>query len=223
MNKILYYDCHSHHLNDTPQETLSIYVAPLGFTIPSSHSNLPFCLGLHPWDRDKVNFEQWCQQNQKTFASKNCWAIGEVGIDRLKNAQEKFPSDYLKYFFNLAKTYEKPIVLHIVKAHQELLDFLNKHSNFQKIPIIIHAYQANLDLTFALKEHNCYFSLGCRELKRKTTSKEYTKCLWERLLLETDDGDNSIQKCYGFAAQFFNKSLQEVADKVQENFRQLFF
>ncbi len=221
MNNYFYYDCHSHHLNTNPK-VLSIYVAPLNFLELSLNPFLPFCLGLHPWDRDKVNFEEWCTKHQKHFLDKNCWAIGEVGLDRIKNPDPKIPEEYLLYFFNQALNLKKPLVLHIVKAHDELQGFLNKHTEFQTMPLIIHAYQASIEITTKLKAYNVYFSLGARELKRPAKA-SYTDLLFDRMLLESDDGSITIQECYELAAKFFNKSLSEIENKVKENFTKLFF
>lgn len=218
-NRLLQYvDFHTHNLSQTP-EILSIYVLPL-----NDHNTLnsPFCLGLHPWDLKKESLATWITKNEFLFHHPNCWAVGEIGLDKSKNEVLLNNEDYLIYFFQIAQKFQKPIVLHLVKAIPEFLAFLKHKPQFQQIPIVIHAFHGNLELLKNLLQFNIYFSLGVRELNRVQNNKEYLSQLYSRLLLETDDSINSIQETYQLASQCFEKNLSEIHEKIEHNFKTVF-
>lgn len=221
MDAYNYFDVHTHQ-RFASQNTLSIYVPSYGEDISQLPSNKPFSLGLHPWDTHQIELKLWQKQYEQFYSLDNCWAVGEIGLDLYKNL--KFTNhQYLEYFFSVAKELNRPIVLHIVKTYPELLTFIKNNVNYHFHPKIFHAYHANYEVTLELINFNSYFSLGPRELKRNVSNKNLKSRIFERLLLETDDSNLSIDHSYQLASTFFDVSLKQTAEQVQRNFKTLFF
>jgi TatD DNase family protein len=218
MKNITYIDAHTHHIKNN-DKNLSLYVLGLEENVPK---DTPFCLGLHPWDTTKITLEEWIQNNELKLQILNCWAIGEIGLDNLKVANFENKLSYLEYFFFMAKKTNKPIILHLVKAFPEFIQFLKKNPSFQNIPMMIHAYQGKVEVTQELLSYPIYFSLGPRELSRNQPSDILKEYLYSRLLLETDDSKKNIEEVYQLAEIFFSKSILEIQNKVRENFQLLF-
>jgi TatD DNase family protein len=81
------------------------------------------------------------------FKTESCIAVGEIGLILFK--QHKQPELYLKqkqYFtdqLNLATQYNKPVLLHIRKAHADVLQIL-KQQHF-KLGGIAHAFSGGVE------------------------------------------------------------------------------
>ncbi len=214
-----YLDCHTHSIPQNSQH-LSLYVLALNEKVPRDIE--AFCIGLHPWDQTKIYWKDWVAQNEQLFVHPKCWAIGEIGFDNIKTPVFNEKWDYLTYFFTMALNRKKPIVLHLVKATQELYEFLMQNPKFQSIPIIIHAYHGNIEQTKLLLRFPIYFSLGPRELKRKSTTEELKNSILSRLLLETDDSNTAIEEVYQLATQYFSEDLKSIQAKIRSNFQMIF-
>lgn len=113
-------------------------------------------LGLHPCYiaehqlSDLAQLEQHLQQN-------DCIAIGEIGLDtyvdyikqaELYQKQQQFFSEQLA----LAKHYQKPVVLHVRKAHADVFKILKQHKFNQGG--IVHAFSGGVE------EAKTYAKLG---------------------------------------------------------------
>ena len=210
-----YIDIHTHHININPS-ILALYVQPLNNFDPKMN---PYCLGLHPWDRTQLTLKEWQIKYDDLLTDPNCVAIGEVGIDLIKQPQLDY-QEYLSYFFDKANLLNKPIVLHIVKAYQELMTLLDQKK--VKVPIIIHAFNGP---NFFLKKYShqeIYYSLGPRELKKNNKDVNYKKLLLDKVLLETDDSTLTIAECYQKASSYFNIDLTTLHNIVKKNVKKIF-
>lgn len=113
-------------------------------------------LGLHP-----CYIEQHQQQHLEQLAhhlqQNNCIAVGEIGLDTYI-ADIKQPELYQKQqqFFaaqlDLAKQYQKPVVLHVRKAHADIFKILRAHKFTGGG--IVHAFSGGVE------EAKMYVKLG---------------------------------------------------------------
>lgn len=223
LNHFTYFDCHTHRFPTPSSDSLSLFVAPMNILQHPFMLESPFCLGVHPWDLPHIDFKKWCLQHQYLYKNSFCWGIGEIGIDHHKNKQLSMPDNYLNYFFDLSIHNKKPVILHLVKAYSDFLSFLHNHKSYESTPMLIHAFHASSEIIEKLLNYNIYFSLGPRELNRKSIDYKKSNLVFDKLLLETDDSNYSIKECYELAAVYFNKSTIDVQQKVKNNFRELFF
>lgn len=97
-------------------------------------SNVPkgyLAPGLHPFYIDQ-HLPEHLQQLETMLREQRCIAIGEIGLDFFMK-EHKTPQikQQQQYYFEqqleLARAYHKPIILHIRKAHGEVLQLLKKH------------------------------------------------------------------------------------------------
>ncbi len=153
--------------------------------------------GIHPWfvaGSDIGELEKFIKDN-------DC-LIGECGLDRLRpyeSQEEVFIAQ-----LDLAKKYNKAVVIHCVRAWDVMIDNLK---GYQDLKFLFHRFTGNEQIIAQLPE-NSYFSLGLNNLEK------YLNIVpKDRVLLESDDEDIDISVLY-------EKSGLS-AEQVYENAKQL--
>jgi TatD DNase family protein len=212
-----YFDLHTHRLkgNDTVQ-ILNIFAQEMTISTPG----YPFSTGIHPWHIEKVNPEDCLHAIEQACKLKNMLAIGECGFDRSIALNFALQEKYFKDHILLADKHSKPLIIHCVRAYSDLLKL--KKETKSGIPWIIHAYQGNHQTTQNLITHGFYFSIGESFLKM-TSKHEILKTIpLNRLFLETDDCQISIEEIYSLAAKAFEIDEEKLITTIRDNFLRLF-
>jgi len=205
----MYIDFHTH----TAKKSNAIYNVIVGENkIPKS---LWFSVGIHPWyikkdySKQLEYLEQILAQNHK-----NLLLIGECGIDKNKaSASITTQTIVLEKQIEFSEKYNKPLVLHCVKAYNELIALHQKLHPKQKW--IIHGFNKKEQLAQQLIKQGFYLSFGYDTLQRI----DYLKRIpLDKLFLETDDNSGkSIEEIYILASQKLNKSKEELARVIKKN------
>ncbi|MFT4031448.1 MAG: TatD family hydrolase [Siphonobacter sp.] len=207
---------HTHQIRSDPT-TQTVYNARFSdwMTLPASQL---FSLGIHPWDIHTETFDQELEQLEK--AKPRLTAIGECGLDRLINIPLELQKVIFKQQLQLAERWQKPVIIHCVRAFPELISLVK--SLHIQVPLIVHGYNANQEIFRQLLQHGFYFSLGYALLKEDSHA---AKCLLklplERLFLETDDRDLSIQTIFARASERLYMPVNELSNQIWGNFRQV--
>lgn len=148
-----------------------------------------FATGVHPSDAkhyDRVEVEQY-------IGHQKCVAVGECGLDyhRLPDTQDeiiaekKLQKDVFIDQIELAKQYNKPLIVHIRDASNDALDMLEHNAG--KKGGVLHCYNADHQL-LRLANKNFYFGIG-GVLTFKNARKlveVYPRVPNDKLLIETD-------------------------------------
>jgi TatD DNase family protein len=147
-----------------------------------------FSLGIHPWyvpesiDAAIIKLDAILQQHSK---NKRLVAVGECGLDKLHHWSDK-QLLLLDKQLALAKAYQLPVILHAVKAHQELLTMLARF----RLPKggVVHGFYGNSDI--AKRYISLGFKLGVGGLILNPSAKKLRETVvnlpLEHFLLETD-------------------------------------
>ena len=143
-------------------------------------------------------------------------AVGEAGLDKLADTPQAVQIEVFEYQARLSMEFGKPLVIHLVKAVDELLKL--KRQIKPANPWIIHGFRGKAALAEEYLRHGFYLSFGEKyqeEALRITPS--------GRLFLETDESDVPIADVYSRAAQVRCVSLAELTEALQENIAKVFF
>lgn len=87
---------------------------------PSYPEPVKLSVGLHPW---KVG-EKWQDDFMQVRAAAmrdDVWAIGECGLDKVRGVALPVQMEVLRAHITLAEEMQKPMVIHCVRAFDELL------------------------------------------------------------------------------------------------------
>ncbi|KAF5030411.1 D-aminoacyl-tRNA deacylase [anaerobic digester metagenome] len=142
-------------------------------------------------------------------------AIGETGLDKLKGPSFDVQIPVFKEHIVLSEKLGKPLIIHCVKAWEELLRVRDEANPAQ--PWILHGYRGKPELSKRLVREGFFFSVGD---DINVESMELIPI--ERLFCETDEDFMDIRDVYTQAAQAMNMELEEFAKKIAQNIHCIF-
>lgn len=158
--------------------------------ISEKYEDVYFSIGIHPYDIDSYDEDSF----HKYVMHEKCVAIGECGLDyfRLEGNDEEKEQEKMhqaKIFvaqIELAKKYDKPLIIHIRDASRDSKKILMEN-NAGKVGGVLHCYNADDEL-LSLANEGFYFGIG-GVLTFKNAKKlvnVLAKIPQDKLLLETD-------------------------------------
>ena len=160
--------------------------------------NIVFSVGLHPWDVSE-DWEEKIEAIQRGATHDRVWAIGECGLDKICGASFDLQLKAFHAQITIAETLRKPMVIHCVKAFNELLaarketDAENRRHNRQSVPWVIHGFRGKPNLANQLMSKGLLLSFG-HSYNTYTLRKVFASC--KPFFLETDDNNLSIGQIY---------------------------
>jgi TatD DNase family protein len=179
-----------------------------------------FSLGLHPWFLTKENFNFDFKKLAQLVDNQSVMMIGECGLDRLKGEDLNFQTEAFAAQIHLAESSRKSIVIHCVKAYNELIALkkkLNPH-----VPMIVHGFNQNEQILKELLKNDFYISIGTAILRGDSNAAKYVSSIpLDKLFFETDDQRLSIKNVYEQAAKLLNMDLSILKEKIYTNFQNI--
>lgn len=180
-----------------------------------------FSLGFHPWFLEENWQEHYRKLEQLATSEKRLLAIGEAGFDRLKGPELDLQKTAFSAQAQLAYSLGIPLILHCVKAHDLLLEFLKTAP--KKLPSIIwHGWNLKPILARQLLGFPVYFSFGKHILKDQSNAVIWLQeCPRDRIFLETDDSGLEIGSVYQAASLILRLPVEEVAELTLANWNRI--
>ncbi|WP_299788760.1 TatD family hydrolase [uncultured Shewanella sp.] len=151
--------------------------------------NCPYALGIHPWycQSDSLTvFEALKSRVETVRDDKNLVAIGECGLDKIRKTNWQIQLTQFERQLQLAKELELPIILHVVKAHNEMLTLLKQYA----LPRggVIHGFYGGAEL--ANEYIRLGYKLGIGGLILNDRARKLKNCIasisLDSFLIETD-------------------------------------
>lgn len=201
---ISFFDFHHHN----PTFKNGIYNLPL-FSKPV---DFPFSAGIHPQDI-KENNDAAFSWLKNISTQNNCIAIGECGLDGIVPVDLRLQEEVFKKQIEIANHLNKPLIIHCVRKHYELIPF----KKVAKTPMIIHGFNKKIDVAEALLKEDFYLSFG-KALLQNVSLQELVKSIDSRkYFLETDAADFEIENLYRKVAEIREESLEEIINQINRN------
>lgn len=175
-----------------------------------------YSVGFHPYNVGKVDAEE--THNKVRLATENpkVFAIGEVGLDKSIEAPLEEQMKVFKTQVEIAEFAELPVVCHVVRAFNEMIEFVQVHKPV--VPLIIHGYNGSMQMAEDLVKAGYLLSFG------EAIAGEHSKIVealqkvpLEKLFLETDEGALDIREIYHFAAEIKGISMDHLRTQIFEN------
>jgi TatD DNase family protein len=209
------YNLHTHSASGNPDvfEILNRY--------PYEAIDVPyFSTGIHPWYIDEVKIEEHLAIIEQRLQLDNCLALGECGLDKRIEIPFNVQVKVFERQLLLAKQYQKPVILHLVAAFQELIQIKNMLQ--PGVPMIVHGYSKNAQQANQLLDNGFYLSFGKYLLRNPELGEVFAGVPQDRLFLETDTIEEGIAEVYAKAALARNVDMEELKNNVAENFKNIF-
>jgi TatD DNase family protein len=211
-----YFNLHTHKFTNNPQvfELVNQYPWEFDETIPS------YSIGIHPWYIYENRLESDLQTIEKKLQLKECFALGECGLDKRIEIPLDLQISIFEKQIALAEKYKKPLVLHLVAAFDELIEIKNRLQI--SVPIIIHGFSKNKQVANQLVKNGFYLSFGKYLLQNESLKEVFQSVPNDKFFLETDTINESLEEVYTLAAKYKNTTIEELMAIVNSNFKAVF-
>jgi TatD DNase family protein len=217
LKKIIpYTDVHTHHI--AANDVISIYNC--GIELPPGTEQF-VSIGIHPWHIRKYDIREAFDLIRKNTFLPGVKAIGECGLDKLSDIPLDEQVNIFEEQIKIAIDLKKPLIIHCVKAFDELIRIKKKSKAI--VPFIIHGYNNNEQIAEQLLKNDFYLSFGKALLITDSNAqKVITKINTTQFFLETDDASIPISSIFEKAAELKKISVNDLKEKMMLNFKLLF-
>ena len=174
---------------------------------------LCYSVGIHPWQAARAA-EADFDRLAECATSGNVLMIGECGIDKLRGGDLPMQMSVLERHIALSEQVCKPLVLHCVRASNELCRL--RRQLRPSMPWIVHGFRGNARVESQLLDAGFYLSYGERfnpEALAITPA--------DRLLAETDESLLPIDEIYRRRAASRQIEVDEFVRNVEEVVKEL--
>jgi TatD DNase family protein len=199
--------------------------------------------GLHPWWVERyspVEIEDILAELDEQL--EHATGLGETGLDFYEKRDPKRFKDQKSAFrhqIQIAKKHRKPLILHVVQAHDEAIKILVEEEA-SSVPILLHSYSGNVTQMQEYLKLGAYLSFNGTLVKiiegrgHEKTLKALMQAPRDRILFETDSPDQGwgekksentpakIVDVYAAAAEILSLDLVELVAQVQRNFNSFY-
>lgn len=214
-----YIDIHS-HTTKTNDSCIQIVNLELNQTCPEQGF---YSYGIHPWALDNVDFqiEEALSLLEARLQSPNVLALGEAGLDKIHKASFERQVAVFERQIELSEALQKPMILHDVRSHNEIIALRKKHKAVQ--PWIVHGFSGTEQDVRQLIGQGIYLSVGESLLHpERKIYKPFKFIDLNYLFLETDMSEIGVETIYEAAANLLEMDLPALQTRIFSNFARLF-
>ncbi|MCS6937461.1 MAG: TatD family hydrolase [Candidatus Bipolaricaulota bacterium] len=192
-------------------------------------------VGIHPHQAQQFSGEETLAQLRTLCAAPQVVAVGEIGLDYFKEyAPRATQQKALRAQLALAQELNKPVVIHLRDAAEDLLEILGEHRGVRGV---VHSFTGDWALAQRLLALGFYLSVnGIVTFEKSQALREAVAQIpLERLLVETDapylapvpmrgrrNEPSFVRYVAQTVAQIKRVSVDEVAEATTRNAQALF-
>ena len=184
--------------------------------IPAAIAGVAFTYGIHPWFLNESNYKQLIISVESLISHPDIIAIGEAGFDRLRGPSPELQRRAFEDQIIISEKIRKPVVVHCVRAWDELLAVHKKLK--PEMSWLIHGYRGNVKLATQLISKGMYLSFWFDFVLRPGSGDLLRHLPTDRILLETDGADVDIKNIYDKVASDLDLSVDELKSIILKNF-----
>ena len=175
-----------------------------------------YSVGIHPWELTEHNAGQLLDYLKQQLRRKQLVAVGEAGLDKLAVAPIEFQLAVFKEQVKLSEKCGLPLIIHCVKAMDELLAVKKEFRPQQAW--IWHGFRRKPEQAMQLLKKGFYLSFG--EHYSDETMRTVPD---ERLFLETDNSSLDIEDILCRAAKVRGVEVEVLRETIRRNIQNVFF
>jgi len=178
-----------------------------------------FSCGLHPWYLDENRLLDSWNELRTAVQSDQVVAVGECGLDRVCETAWELQVQWFEKQILLANEIKKPLIIHCVRAHAEVMNLLERTGN--KMPVIFHGFNKKESIAEQIIDRGYYLSFG-EALQKDEIRQVLQKIPMNRFFLEKDDSNFTIEKIYAFAATAKACEVEKMKQQIWSNAQEVF-
>jgi TatD DNase family protein len=216
---VKFVNVHGHHVNPHKDEIVIQNVFPGEKTKLEAGS---FCsMGLHPWHIENDTMAELMKILENEVQGKEFVAIGETGLDKMCETSFALQKTVFEKHFQISEAIEKPLIIHCVKAFNELIQLKKKWE--PKVPWMVHGFNSKPEVAEMLLRQNVFLSFGKAIVyPLSNASRVLAHIPNDRFLLETDDSDYTTKEIYQIASVIKKIEMDDLKSIVLQNVKNCF-
>ena len=183
---------------------------------PQDVAGLSYTYGIHPWYLTKDNHNEQIMNVIRMSANPLIAAIGEAGFDKIKGPPPDLQRKVFEEQVYIAEEKEKPLIIHCVKAWDELTGVYKRMK--PKMAWLIHGFHGKKDLALQLISKGFYLSLWSGFSIRPESTQLIQNLPVEKIFLETDGTGTDIKDIYTKVAGDLGMNTGELKKQLLNNF-----
>lgn len=185
----------------------------------SANSLFNYSVGIHPWYINENTISNDFEKMKLASNKINVLAIGECGLDRIcKTSFELQKAVFIRHI-QWANEIAKPIIIHCVKAHEDILELLQDYPCH--VPVIFHGFNNKQSTANKIIKAGYYLSFG-NALIYPSNEIVFNNIPLDKIFLETDDSNHTIEAIYKQAGRIKNISLEQLNLQIKKNTKKVF-
>lgn len=220
-----YLDIHTHRTDDSDSAVYNLKLEEIKDIIDNlviiSPNNI-FSAGLHPWDVDKEAMQEQLALVDRAAGQDQVRLIGECGLDKLRGPEIEVQKQAFAAQIKLANRHQKPLIIHCVKAYDELITVTKAHP--PQVPAIIHGFNKSPELAQQLRGQGFLLSFGAALLNEHSPARKALQDCWQQqqpFFFETDNSPQTITEIYAQAAILLKISEDALKDAIFANWKKI--
>ncbi len=170
-------------------------------------------VGIHPWDANRIPVASLLPLDE------TAQAIGEIGLDFARPVPKEAQYAAFRAQLELARQYGLPVVLHCVRAFNEVMRELK---NRPPRAAIFHGFIGSPEQARQAIAAGHYLSFSERTFRSPKTVEAMRITPLSRLFFETDESETPIEEFYQQASQLLGLPKVLLIKSTLENYKKLF-
>ncbi|MBO5961805.1 MAG: TatD family hydrolase [Alistipes sp.] len=170
-------------------------------------------VGIHPWHALEADI------SAVEAAVAEVDAVGEIGMDFACDVPKEVQMAIFRAQLALAERHKKAVVLHCVRAFDEVVKVL---SEYRLRAVIFHGFIGSIEQAQRAVAQGFYLSFGERTFRSPKTIEALRSTPLSRIFVETDESTTPIEEIYARIAELRGISTAELIAATEENFRRIF-
>ena len=170
-------------------------------------------VGIHPWDTDRIPVVSLLPLDE------TAQAIGEIGLDFAQPVPKEAQYAAFRAQLELARQYGLPVVLHCVRAFNEVMRELKARP---PRAAIFHGFIGSPEQARQAIAAGHYLSFGERTFRSPKSIEAMRITPLSHLFFETDESETPIKEIYEQASQLLGLPKELLIKSTLENYKKLF-
>lgn len=182
---------------------------------PKSGERTISTLGIHPYDAEGVTTDSIFAIERTALEHD---AIGEIGLDYSTNINKEAQILLFKAQLEVARHLNKGVVIHCVKAFEEVMNILSRYN----LPFVIfHGFIGSPEQALRAAARGYYLSFGHRTFRSPKSIEALKVTPANLLFFETDDSSINIEQIYRQVSEVLGIPVPMLECVTNENFERI--
>ena len=178
-----------------------------------THAQTIRTAGIHPWHAQLGDLSEVEQ------LAPSVDAIGEIGLDYACEVPREVQIAIFKEQLRLAELLGKPIVLHCVRAFEDIIKIIGGH---QLKAVIFHGFIGSVEQAQRAIKQGSYLSFGDRTFRSHKTIEALRSTPLSHIFIESDESTMPIEEIYAKIAELRGIEVGELLKATEANFKRIF-